>query len=116
MANELLPLVREVVAAMGYEFDASDEALLSHCVMLAIERVLSDICSDTLPESLCDAVASIAAGEFLLRALCRGGASLKSISEGDVSLSYEDTRAAQAQRMIDSQRAAIAAHRRLRWE
>lgn len=123
------------LATLGYEATEDDRAELTYLIGACEKDLLADINHRVLPEALSDTLADMAAGQFLHDKKATGGlagvegfdfpAPAKSISEGDVSVTFagssdgtssaEERFDALLDRLRHPPAHVLAAYRRLRW-
>lgn len=123
------------LAGLGYQITDADAPALMDSVARCEAEILSDIRHRQLPESLQYVLADMAAGTFLRDKLEAGGleeteefdlsAPAKSVSEGDVSVTFagasDGVRCAQArfdallERLTRPPEHVLAVYRRLAW-
>lgn len=110
--------LRERLCDMGFETEENEDAALKDAIERAEQTVMNYCNCESVPEELYFVALDMAAGEFLLAAECKGAenAEIKSISEGDVSVSFKDDSVGeQIDALFSRGREEMISFRRLKW-
>ena len=111
--------LRDRLFDLGFETEESEEELLKDSLKRAEQSIMNSCNTECVPSELRFVALDIAAGEYLLAAKAKREESrgIKSISEGDVSVSFEEEGAIDG--VIDSLlsrgREEILSYRRIKW-
>ncbi|MBQ7876575.1 MAG: hypothetical protein IJ316_04715 [Clostridia bacterium] len=110
--------LRERLSDMGFETEENEESELKRALERAEMSIVNAINCESVPDELRFTLLDIAAGEYLLAVKSReGGNVVKSVSEGDVSVTFSDE--SDTDELIDtllsSGREEILSFRRLKW-
>ncbi len=110
--------LRERLSDMGVETEENEESELKRALERAETCIMNAINCESVPEELRFTLLDIAAGEYLLAVKSReDGKMVKSVSEGDVSVTFGDE--SDIDTLIDtllgSGREEMLSFRRLRW-
>lgn len=110
--------LRERLSDMGFETEENEESRLMSALERAEMSIMNAINCEKVPDELRFTLLDIAAGEYLLAVKSReGGKIVKSVSEGDVSVTFGDE--SDTDELIDTLltggREEIISFRRLKW-
>lgn len=110
--------LRERLSDMGFETQENEEEELQRAILRAETSVRNYINCESVPEELRYTLLDIAAGEYLLAAKSeRENVGVKSISEGDVTVSFESESETDMliDRLLEGGREEMLSFRRLVW-
>lgn len=109
--------LRERLGDMGYEVEENEYSSLSEALGRAEQSIVNMINCEKVPEELHFTLLDMAAGEYLLAAQGKNGEDrVKSVSEGDVSVSFDtDGEEELIDRLLNSGRDELLSFRRLKW-
>lgn len=108
--------LRERLCDMGFETEENEHDALKSALQRAEQTIMNYCNCESVPEELRFVALDMAAGEYLLAAERTKAPGVKSISEGDVSVSFgEDGVGAMIDELFCRGRDEMIAFRRLRW-
>ncbi len=109
--------LRERLEDFGIETEENEETELKRALERAEMNIINAINCESVPDELRFTLLDIAAGEYLLAVKSREGANgVKSVSEGDVSVTFtEGDTEALIDNLLTSGREEIISFRRLKW-
>lgn len=80
----------ERLSDLGFDVEENEESVLLKAIERAEQTVINFCNCESVPEELTFAALDMAAGEYLLAAKCpMENEQVKSVSEGDISVSFE---------------------------
>ena len=104
---------------LGFETEENEEGILNDALKRAEQSIMNTCNTESVPHELRFVALDIAAGEYLLAAkACREDLrGVKSISEGDVSVSFDEEAGIDGviDSLLNKGRDEILAYRRIRW-
>lgn len=107
--------LRERLLDLGYETTETETDILERAIRRAEQTIMNTCNTETVPDELKFTALDIAAGEYLLAAgrddEARG---VKSVSEGDVSVEFDDT-GSLIDELLNSGRDEMLSFRRVKW-
>lgn len=111
--------LRERLCDMGYETDENEEDLLVRAMERAEQAIMNNCNCESVPSQLKYVALDMAAGEYLLAAKCQGDgdSGVKSVSEGDVSVTFGDKTPVEVtvDEIFARCRDEMLAYRRIKW-
>lgn len=110
--------LRERLCDMGYEVEENEEEGLQRALERAERSIINTLNTESVPEELKFTLLDMAAGEYLLAAKSKMGATgVKSVSEGDVSVTFNEKSEEDEliDRLLASGRDEMLSFRRLKW-
>lgn len=110
--------LRERLFDLGCETDENEGEALTRALRRAEQFVMNECCVERVPSELRFAALDIAAGEYLASRLqSEGERGIKSVTEGDFSVTFKDMTEDEAviDSLIASGKEALAAFRRIKW-
>ncbi len=113
-----LDALRQRLSDMGFEVEENEEEELERAWERAETGIRNTVNCEKVPEELRFTLLDIAAGEYLLAAKSKtGGDGVKSVSEGDVSVTFEEMNDTDRliDRLLESGREEMLSFRRLVW-
>lgn len=113
-----LDALRERLSDMGFEVEENEDDSLTRAWERAEEGIKNAINCEKVPEELRFTLLDIAAGEYLLAVKTKsGGDRIKSVSEGDVSVTFDEMSDTDMliDRLLESGREEMLSFRRIAW-
>lgn len=111
--------LRERLSDLGYETEENEKAILLNAIERAENTIMNNCNCEHVPEELRFVALDMAAGEYLLAAKCQGSdnAAVKSVTEGDVSVSFSDRTPTEelVDELLCRGREEMLAFRRIKW-
>ncbi|MBQ8003220.1 MAG: hypothetical protein IJ297_07240 [Clostridia bacterium] len=107
--------LREHLSDLGFESEENEEEMLLRCIERAEQTIMNYCNCESVPIELIFTALDMAAGEYLLAARCPED-DVKSVSEGDVSVSFSDEGTGErVDEIFARAREEMTSFRRLKW-
>ncbi len=111
--------LRERLLDMGFETEENEEDILKNAIERVEQTILNYCNCENVPQELYFVALDMACGEYLAASRCQGSekSALKSISEGDISVTFGDEEPVEvlADKLLCKGREEMVSFRRIKW-
>ena len=110
--------LKERLSDFGFETEENEEDVLAKSIKRAEQTIINYCNCERVPQELIFVAVDMACGEYLAATKCTKGTErgVKSVSEGDVSVSFDDEPVEKlADELLSSGREEMASFRRMKW-
>ncbi len=109
--------LRDRLFDLGFETEENEEKMLSDALKRAEQTIMSTCNCECVPYELRFVALDMAAGEYLLAAKAKAEDNVKSVSQGDISVTFSDKGKVDEiiDRLLTSGRDEMLSMRRIKW-
>lgn len=109
--------LKERLEDLGFETDDNEREKLERALERAAQTIINTLNTEDVPNELRFAALDMAAGEYLSEKQEYGAPGISSVSEGDVSLSFDEKEPLECltDRLLHAGREEMLSYRRIKW-